>query len=395
MAFCFFIDGLDEYDGHHPDLIDVLKTFYKSSNIKICLSSRPWNVFEVTFGNNSIQRVNVQDFTKSDLRMYVKDHLEERRDFQEMQRQNSRCNELIEEIIKKAQGVFLWVFLVVRSLIEGLQNLDRIIDLQRRIRTSPSDLHEYFMHIFTSLAPIYQVQTARAFQVTLAASQPLSVFNHWFLDWEEESGSLATNGLLQAVNDTLLQRRKKEMERRLIGRCKCLLEVTEDSSQDVPFRYRVEFLHRTVGDFMKTEDMQRMLHTWTGDTFNADLAICKSTMAEIETLKIKLKYLERRSPLYDLVEQLLHHAHEVELQTEKSPVELIDRVVSSISAQTRIQEQKHTKPRINPWGTVWVGKDGIMTYAIAANLNLYARRKFNENPGLARESKMWSNFLLC
>lgn len=184
------------------------------------------------------------------------------------------------------------------------------------------------------------------------------------------------------------------MDRRLTGRCKCLLEVTEDSSQDVAFRYRVDFLHRTVRDFMKTEDMQRMLLTWTSASFNADLAICKTTVAEIKTVKIKLKYLERHSSLYDLVEQLLHHARELELQTGQSPVGLLDQVASFISAQTRIQEQRHTKPRINPWGTIWAGKDSMLTYAIAANLDLYARHKFNENPGLARESKVWENFLV-
>jgi len=64
-----------------------------------------------------------------------------------------------------------------------------------------------------------------------------------------------------------------------------------------------------------------------------------------------------------------------------------------ISTQARIQEQKHTKPRVNPWGTIWVGKDGILPYAIKANLHLYARSKFSENPVLARDPGLWEKFL--
>src|ERR1700722_13145867 len=44
--FCFSIDGLDEYDGNHLELIDLLKSIFHSSSIMICVSSRPWNVFQ-------------------------------------------------------------------------------------------------------------------------------------------------------------------------------------------------------------------------------------------------------------------------------------------------------------------------------------------------------------
>ena len=134
----------------------MVRKLIHSPNIKLCVSSRPWNVFEAAFGQNSMQKVYVQDLNERDIQRYVRDKLEVRLDFQEMKERDARCDAVVVELVTKAQGVFLWVHLVVRSLIEGLQNSDRIVDLQRRLRGFPSDLEDYFQHIFDSLDPIYR-----------------------------------------------------------------------------------------------------------------------------------------------------------------------------------------------------------------------------------------------
>lgn len=57
VNFCFFIDGLDEYDGDHLDICSVLQNLAnESSHFKFCLSSRPWNVFENVFGVNRLRK---------------------------------------------------------------------------------------------------------------------------------------------------------------------------------------------------------------------------------------------------------------------------------------------------------------------------------------------------
>jgi hypothetical protein len=50
---CLFIDGLDEYegdkDGTYEEIISFFIGLVRSPNIKICLSSRPWLIFEDAF----------------------------------------------------------------------------------------------------------------------------------------------------------------------------------------------------------------------------------------------------------------------------------------------------------------------------------------------------------
>jgi hypothetical protein len=49
-AFFFLIDGLDEFDGDCSELAHfLLDLVSKRSNVKLCLASRPWLVFEDAF----------------------------------------------------------------------------------------------------------------------------------------------------------------------------------------------------------------------------------------------------------------------------------------------------------------------------------------------------------
>ena len=47
VKFCFFIDGLDEYHGEHIEFCELARDLVELGNIKLCLSSRPWAVFEL------------------------------------------------------------------------------------------------------------------------------------------------------------------------------------------------------------------------------------------------------------------------------------------------------------------------------------------------------------
>lgn len=48
-----FINGLDEFDGDHKVLMQQLKSLVIKYRVKLCVSSRPWNVFRGFFGTSS------------------------------------------------------------------------------------------------------------------------------------------------------------------------------------------------------------------------------------------------------------------------------------------------------------------------------------------------------
>ena len=105
---CFFIDGLDEYEGDQLELVNLLLDVSQSPNIKLCVSSRPHNIFEESFGIDKNWNIVLQHFTKKDIRLYVTGQLEDRPQFKRL-RETDAGSQLVESIVEKAQGVFLWV----------------------------------------------------------------------------------------------------------------------------------------------------------------------------------------------------------------------------------------------------------------------------------------------
>ena len=70
-CFCFFIDGLDEYEGTYQEdpktLVELLNSWtrHAPTAIKICVSSRGYNVFMNAFAED--QRICLHNLTRSDM----------------------------------------------------------------------------------------------------------------------------------------------------------------------------------------------------------------------------------------------------------------------------------------------------------------------------------------
>lgn len=174
LKFCFFIDSLDELEGNHKEIIQALKEFSVSPNVKICLSSRPLNVFLKAFGTSD-QKLLLEEHKKADIQLYVNQVLQTDNDYIQLVAVDSRCNALVEEIVSTARGVFLWVRLVVSELLNGLGNEDDIGDLQRRLRRLPRDLEDYFQLMLRRIDENDREEAAELFRLRKEAIGSLSV----------------------------------------------------------------------------------------------------------------------------------------------------------------------------------------------------------------------------
>lgn len=188
--FCFIIDGLDEYEGDHFELVQLFKKLSNHTNIKMCVSSRPWNVFQEVFGSHLGTHMYLEKFTRRDISTYVRDRMEQSALVAAPNVEDRRFNELTEEIVERAQGVFLWVVLAVRSLIRGLTNADTFYDLQRRLREFPRELEPFFHHIFNSIDPFYRPETAKYCLVALQARNSYRLITYSLLDERHSDSAL-------------------------------------------------------------------------------------------------------------------------------------------------------------------------------------------------------------
>ena len=342
-VFCFFIDGLDEFDGDHEEIVALIQGFANSENIKWCLSSRPWNVFKAAFGDGAYPSFQLEHLTKEDIILYVRDELEENEAFRNLKRQEGiACATLVDEIVEKAKGVFLWVFLVVRSLTSGLQNADRIIDLQRRLRRVPTDLEKYFQHMLNSIDDNYRQQTAQTFLIALQASEPLSLMTYAMVDELEIDPSYALDLGIQQMSSADITSKHRDMKLRINARCKDLLEVTpvrpkprvsldketlgDDLSKSVPsfYGYQVDFLHRTVRDFLHLKEISKWVLGNVSCGFNVDQSLCAAFLAQVKTISVQNHNIQRDGQFSCLVDDMLHYARRMEFRTNTSPTQLLD-----------------------------------------------------------------------
>lgn len=103
-------------------------------------------------------------------------------------------------MVDKANGVFLWVFLFVWSLLQGLTKVDRIVDLQRRLGYLPVELETYFEQMPGTLKYFYEQQTAQAFHIALHASESLHLITYIMLDELNDHQTYAV-GLVIGMTD--------------------------------------------------------------------------------------------------------------------------------------------------------------------------------------------------
>lgn len=288
--FCFFIDGLDEFNGPPREICDFICRLSSIQNVKLCVSSRQWNDFSASFSSAGNSVLQVHEHTTEDMRKYIHDLLEQDDKFLKLCRSDDEYERVTSRLVERARGVFFWVHLVVRDVRNNLANEDSITDFKRRVDSFPDDLDGYFQRMLDSIPKLYQRQAAR---VLLMMLQPWTSLNILELsptineDCDVMDLEVGTRSPIQ--NDEAIRRTRT----RLNCHCKDLLYIhkhvsaTDDGIQccglhkgDVLLRnhmrhccgyepdYRVDFLHRTVSDFLTLPDIYDKLCDQAGQDYD-------------------------------------------------------------------------------------------------------------------------------
>ncbi|VUC24773.1 unnamed protein product [Clonostachys rosea] len=236
FRLCLIIDGLDEYTGSCVDLIDLLVTETSSSPfVKLVVSSRPIPVCVESF--RGFPGLRLQDLTYDDIHSYVEDTLG-RRIIQQGYDQSAEYVQLLSDVSEKSSGVFLWVVLVVMSLIEGLMNGENPVELRQRLDQLPPDLEDLYMQMLEKIPPHYQQQASNIFNMVLQALEYESCRNHSYpvpalqVAFAEEDQQAPLRGVTEELDPDVRRRMCIDVERRIRSRCCGLLEVNDRVIED-------------------------------------------------------------------------------------------------------------------------------------------------------------------
>ena len=267
------IDGLDEFEGDYGEIAELICSLAKSSNLKICVSSRPLLVFDDSF--HDCPSLRLHELTQHDIKHFVTNKLGGHPRFQVLAaKEPERAPALIEDIVAKANGVFLWVKLTVHSLISGLSNRDGITDLQRRLLLIPPDLEDLYALMLKRIDPFYITKASEMFQlvraqrdperrltaVNLMSQQPFTIFALAMADHEQPHNILCSTAKSWSADEILAA--CSEMEDRLKVRCAGLLEVQRleefgrsEVIKPLSWRSKVQYIHRTARDYMEKPEV--------------------------------------------------------------------------------------------------------------------------------------------
>jgi hypothetical protein len=152
--------------------------------------------------------------------------------------------------------------------------------------------------------------------------------------------------------------------KRINARCQDLLQVRIKQSDFE--ENKVEFLHRTVRDFLHGPEMSRMLSENVGDDFQPHDFLCRSFSAVLRSLPPSRG--DQRAN--QLLEYLLHHAQKVERDYGRTSESLIDKL-EEVAAST---------------GALKTANSNFLEFVVSRGLLLYGARKIINNPSDILES---------
>ncbi|KAK2770722.1 high-affinity nicotinic acid transporter [Colletotrichum kahawae] len=324
---CLFIDGLDEYSGDHDELVQVILRMGELPRIKICAASRPWIEFSDAFENKE-WKLYLHDLSQADIHTFVRDELQGNKKFQRLRAMNKGDAELLAlEIVTRAQGVFLWVFLVVRSLLDGLTNEDDIHDLWMRLRTLPTGLKNMFKRMLDTIDEFYVKRTSRLFLTMTHAETSFPVLAFYFMEFDDRILPKEPLPFLRHWPNVDMSnewaRALDRKKRQLVGQCKDLIFISPVPDAPDLFNERVGFLHRTVVDYIKSKDVRTRLQC-TAEDFSPDRILLGAHVGQLRSLIHQHRNNYIRPHLAQWLLGALYYARKIEGLTGAPEVEALD-----------------------------------------------------------------------
>jgi hypothetical protein len=336
-----FLDGLDEVlskDGVQRLLriVERLKELYKSSGkIKICLASRSEPLLTKLLGG--YPKLRLEQLNHPDLVTYAEDQIRVPDDYSiniqanfvlhhgnitfSQRRLASRYelrDWLVSSLVKKAEGVFLWLCLTTAALKKALDEGETVEDLKHRIDNLPGDLVDLYADMWVRAnndGVSHRRRAASYLQLALTGTRhnyslryPLNPFAMMAATTPEmadpisQSDSSQRDSAVRLVDS--LVNACEATRRDVTSRCAGLLECPtpmEDGEHDrsnvflwhgeeydriIPYAWdspTYSFLHRTARDFLEDTEAGRKILSYGSfagelarlQLLEAHLAICQ------------------------------------------------------------------------------------------------------------------------
>ncbi|CAI6085842.1 unnamed protein product [Clonostachys chloroleuca] len=301
MDIIIFLDALDEFGVHSDVICRFLKGLTqhvptRRSRIKVCFSSRPSDIFQSHF--SGLPGFKLHEQTRSDIEEYATSRLA-----------NSpvASPSIIKLIISRAQGVFLWVSLAVKELLDTISGSETDVStksLEKRLLQLPDDLFDFYRLIIERISKPNRHYTYALLELIIRQRDPP-----------------ASTSIYWAV---------------LLSRCSSLDELLDISSVDHSDSSLQTAIVTWSGGLVEIKGPCPQLMHQTVLEFVMGLGFKRIVLGDIATIVVEnghsfhAKHLVSISASDGLSEQqrkeLIYHARQSELTTGNSQLEFFDTI---------------------------------------------------------------------
>jgi hypothetical protein len=174
-----FLDAMDEFDGDQETVAGFVKYLVKlrdgdhgvsGTKIKICCSSRPWNIFNDYF--QDVPGFKIHEYTQEDIQKYVTSSLTNN---MQMRKLNEKVyldddhiiDTLTLQICRRAEGVFVWVRIVLNELLKACTDGASPMELVSVLSLFPDDIDASYQRLIDRIDPAYLFETYIMIEILL------------------------------------------------------------------------------------------------------------------------------------------------------------------------------------------------------------------------------------
>jgi len=246
IRLAVFIDGLDEFDALEKDVVELVASIAKASpdGIKICVASRELVEFADAYGHEP--KVRMSQVNKRDMQLFVNTHFDCCKAWSAEIKVSlpEGASTFLDDIVDRAAGVFIWLRLVVETLVQSATQGASLWELQNILDELPDDISQLYDNIWAKIPPKLQEKGARLIRLVRVSPLPLNSTTMIIADEHMKFPTSAPCDVEylfprpDIVSDEALVARAR---RKLAASTRGILNVTDGFPRDVVFIHRTAF----------------------------------------------------------------------------------------------------------------------------------------------------------
>ncbi|KAI0468063.1 hypothetical protein F4859DRAFT_492513 [Xylaria cf. heliscus] len=266
--FVLFIDGLDEFEGPHLDLITTMKQWTENYPLKICVSSREYGVFLQSF--SPYPKLRLHECNSMDIEKMVSARLKSNQFCADFFKSDQEVRMIVSLVEERSDGVFIWVSIVLAGIEDAIISGADLPEVQTRIKAYPGELNDLYWHLVHLIHETDRTWAFRALKmvqfyqchhiVPTPSSWRMGLLQLSFLDNVQYNDAMIDFPKAPALRPATAPQRLENTYKKIYGRCKGLLNVTHIRNLDIPqtMTQQVVLTHRSIVEFLETPSFVQM-----------------------------------------------------------------------------------------------------------------------------------------